>query len=82
MKNKPQRLERKKIIDLGESKLEILEMGENDDIKYIADKLSKEPSVEYAVLNHKINLPKTNMAKPSDPSFNLQWGLNNNRTSY
>jgi len=88
LKLKPQKLQKKNAIDVNGSKLEIIEMGENDDIKAMAEKMSKEPDIEFAVPNHKIKLqPEVNKTlsrsftsqvfKPQDPMFNLQWGLKN-----
>ena len=86
MKLNPQKLQKKKAIDVEGSKLDLIEMGENDDVKTMAEKMSKEPDIEFAVPNHKIRLiPETNKIsvrcikppafKPQDPKFNLQWGL-------
>lgn len=80
-KFKPQKLERLKIIQGSISKLELLETGTDDDVKYIAEELSKDPNVEFAVPNHKIKLDPVNyrkeVKKPNDPMFKNQWGLLN-----
>lgn len=80
-KLKPQKLERKKIIAGSHSKLELLETGADDDVNYIAEALSKEENVEFAVPNHKITLSPVNYRKepkkPNDPMFKKQWGLQN-----
>lgn len=80
-KLKPQKLDRKKIIEVSNSKLEVIETGNNDDVKYIAEQLSMEPNVEFAVPNDKITLnpesPRKKPKMPNDPMFKDQWGLNN-----
>lgn len=80
-KLKPQKLERLKIIQGSISKFELLETGVDDDVKNIAEELSKEPNVEFAVPNHKIKLDLVNYRKhdkkPNDPMFKNQWGLQN-----
>lgn len=88
LKLNPQKLQKRKSIEVDGAKLDVIEMGENDDVKAMAEKMSKEPDIEFAVPNHKIKL-RTEMSKvsamcitspvfkPQDPLFNLQWGLKN-----
>lgn len=83
-KHNPQKLVRKKIIE-SSTKLDLLETGAYDDVEFIADKLSKESNVEFAVPNNKIKLDPVNYRKktkkPNDPMFKKQWGLENNGQS-
>lgn len=81
-KYKLQRLERKKVLDIEGEKLDVIETGETDNVEVIAEKISKEPNVEFAVPNHKIKRfpyidSKKQLSLPKDSKFNLQWGLYN-----
>ncbi len=74
---KPQKMERKKLINQDSSRLEVITIGKNDDAKSIAQELSKESNIEFAVPNNKIKLFSVKNGVTGDPLFKLQWGLSN-----
>lgn len=74
---KPQKMERKELINIDNSGLEIITVGKNDDPKYIAKELAKESNVEFAVQNNKIKSFPINGRVITDPLFKYQWGLRN-----
>ena len=55
------------------TKIDLLEIGEKDDIAKVVDELKKDPDVLYAQPNYKLDV----MAAPADPMFDSQWGLQN-----
>ncbi len=73
----PQKMERRKLIKLDSSTLEIITIGKNDNPEYIAKELAKESGVEFAVKNNKIKMFPLNKKEAKDPLFKYQWGLNN-----
>ncbi|MDP4183308.1 MAG: S8 family peptidase, partial [Bacillota bacterium] len=54
-------------------KMETIEISDESELNNVIDELKKDPNVEYAQPNYKLDL----MAEPSDERFNEQWGLQN-----
>ncbi len=71
-KAKPKKFQSKK--KYSKSKMELFEIAENDDISKVVEELKKDPEVEFAQPNYKLEV----FAAPADPMFNNQWGLQNN----
>lgn len=55
------------------SRIEVLEIGENDDINKIMEQMAKNPDIEYAQPNYKLTIDSI----PNDELFSQQWGLMN-----
>lgn len=55
-------------------KMELMQLGESDNIDNVIKELKKDPNVEYAQPNYLLTIS----ALPNDPYFAKQWGLANN----
>jgi len=63
----------KQMIEMGGGRVDVLEIGANDDIEALLGALNAHPDVEYAQPNHALALSSL----PEDAGFELQWALEN-----
>lgn len=55
------------------SKIDLLEVEQGTDLKRVIQELNKDPNIEYAQYNYRLEL----LTVPADEKFGQQWGLSN-----